>query len=550
MPPDPLIEALKRPECYGFPGAAVEFLQTHISYVFLVGERVYKVKKPVSLGFLDYSTLSLRHQYCALEVELNRRLNPEVYLGVAPITRSESGEIRIRGHGEVVEYAVEMRRLPQDRMLDRLLEAGAVDEQTIREIADLIAGFHQRCEAGPSVARHGTPDAIERTVRDTLEALRGHCGDSLADPTAVLSFPLHEHLSASLLGFIAKRRNLLEKRAAGGRVREGHGDLHASNLCVLTLPVLASPIVTACVFEDLRRRIVAFDCIEFNPAFRCCDVASDLAFLAMDLDFRGFRDLSSALLRRYVESSKDPELLLLVDFYKQHRAAIRGLVHALKAADPRLDDNDRKSSLSVAREYQCLAASYTLRPALVLMCGLPGSGKSFLARTLARPFDAAHVQSDVVRKQLLGLPPTSRTKGEESERWYGPEMTQRTYAALEERARQHLEDGRLTIVDATFPRKKWREPFAAAAAELNAPLLVVHCLAPEEVIRQRMLRRKTDSAEPSDADFDVYLKSRERFEPPEEIPASRLITADSRSPIDFIRGQLLDRWIEQDHLNR
>ena len=451
-----LIAALSDPAAYPHPADAVDVRQTHISVVFLAGPFAYKLKKPVDMGFLDFTTLEKRRHFCDEEVRLNRRLAPAVYLGVAPIT----ADGRVRGAGAVVEYAVEMVRLPGDRMLDEMLRRDAVTVADVERIADALADFHARADRHPSPSidhlRTNLDDAAPFLPPAWLARLRAE----------------HERLRAELLPLLARRPAV-----------DGHGDLHAANVCLAD------------------GEVVIYDCIEFEPRFRIEDAAAEIAFLAMDLERYGAWDLARAFVGRYVGRTGDVEALRLLPLFKPYRACVRGLVTALRGG-------------SGADAYFRLAVSYGLGPFAILVCGLPGTGKSTFAREAARAFGAEHLRSDEIRKGLLGIAPTEHWQGGYLEGPYAAEVTERTYAEMRSRAAALLRSGRRVVADATFARRRWREEFEAAAREAGAPCVVVHVTCAEEVVRARMAVRAGDRTEVSDADFDVYRSAKESFEPP------------------------------------
>jgi aminoglycoside phosphotransferase family enzyme/predicted kinase len=500
----------------------LEVLETHISRLFLTTHRVYKVKKPLTLGFLDYSTLEKRRHFCHEEVRLNRRLAPRTYLGVAPLTVDAEGRWRVAGDGTPREWAVEMRRLPAAGMLDHRLRGGAIDNAMLEQIAGRLVSFHREAQCGPEVRRYGEPDAVAELIEDNLEELH-----DLVAADGPLPAPLLGFLADRALSFLARSRELLARRAQEGRIREGHGDLHAGNLCLAD------------------GAWVIYDCIEFSRRFRCGDQALDLAFLAMDLDHRGFHAFSAYLVRRYAKLAGDSELPRLMPFYKAYRAAVRGKVACLRAADA--DADVAAAARREAAAYLQLAAHYDLGPALILTCGLPATGKSWAARALVERWNAAWLRSDVRRKSLAGLPPTGRGAAGKRAGLYSEEMSQRTYDSLLERAERALGEDRTVVVDATFDRVARRAPFLTLARRRGVPVYVLHLVASEEEVDRRLARRQTDPAEPSDADLAVYRRARASVEAPEEVPHKALLatTTEGASPEDIV-GLLTLRRIAQE----
>lgn len=522
MEPDVLTEALRRPDAWPGGPREVECIETHISRVYLVGDRAYKVKKELVLPFLDYGTLEKRRAFCEAEIVLNRRLAPGVYLRVAPIARDAAGRVALDGPGEVVEYAVEMARLPQQGMLDALLERGEVDNELVRDVAGLLADFHAGAATGPGVDEHARFDAVARNARDNLGVVSEHAGRG----TDVLTARLQRFLRESRERDLAELRELIERRAARGRAREGHGDLHAGNLC------------------RVDGRIVAYDCIEFSAALRCGDVACDLAFLAMDLDARGFRGFSSVLVKAYAERASDGDLECVAPFYKAYRASVRGSVAALRAAG--LEGERREAARAEARRYLHLCASYSLPPLLVLTCGLPASGKSWVAAHVARPFEAVSLSSDVRRKQLAGVPLDEHRGDEIDSGLYAPEMSARTYASLLTSAREALLRGRTVVVDATFARAARRAPFRELARERGSPFVVAHVRADEATIRRRFEERAREGGLASDATWEVYRHAKRSFEPPDELDAAeRVDLASGRVTGEEAAAEVIERALLQ-----
>jgi aminoglycoside phosphotransferase family enzyme len=327
----PTIEALLKPQAYPHRPQKIELVQTQMSFVFLTGEYVYKVKKPVNLGYLDYTTLEKRHFFCRQELELNRRLCPDVYLAVVSIVE-ENGGFRIEGQGKAIEYAVKMMQLPQDRIMDVLLLKGQLTRDMVARVAERLADFHQKAETNPDIAAFGR-----------LDVIRHNCDENFAQTEKYIGLTIFRAKYGRIRGytddFIASNADLFEKRVREGRIRDCHGDLHAAHVC----------------FTD---DICIYDCIEFNDRFRYCDVASEIAFLAMDLDHHRQPDLSQHLVDTYVGLSHDEELLSLLDFYKCYRAYVRGKVESFKLDDPLISRSENAKASESAQSYFQLAESY------------------------------------------------------------------------------------------------------------------------------------------------------------------------------------------------
>jgi uncharacterized protein len=487
----PFLPALLTPQAYPHPSERVEMRQTHISWVFLVGDFVYKVKKPLHLAFLDYSTLELRRHFCHEEVRLNRRLAPQVYLGVVPILRRAAGfEVcALEGSAssaEVVEeYAVLMRRLPEERMLDRLLRRQGADAVPIDSIAERLAGFHRGCSVG-AAQRWGTADAVRELVLANLRETDPFVGDTLR----LADRELVEHAE---LGFIEAHRDLLAGRVKRGFVREVHGDLRPEHICLT---------------DD---GVVIFDCIEFSERFRTCDVASEIAFLTMELDFLGFPELAEDLGRAYSARSADDEIKSLLPFYGAYRAYVRGKVESLKSGEREVPAQERETARESADRYFRLASRYVRGPrpaALIAVLGLSGTGKSTVARVASELTGFPVYSSDLVRKEI------GRREGlTEPERLYGSELTRRTYQALRERAERRIASGGGVIVDATFQDQAERRALAELAARTAVPLFLVECRAQEATVRRRLDERAARGDSASDATWEVYRAQRDRFVP-------------------------------------
>jgi aminoglycoside phosphotransferase family enzyme len=326
-----IVKALLKPQAYPHKPPKIELVQTQMSFIFLAGEYVYKIKKPVNLGYLDYTTLEKRHFFCHQELELNRRLCPDAYLAVVPIVE-EKGELRIEGRGKAIEYAVKMRQLPHDRMMDVLLPRGEVTREMVARVAEKLMSFHQRAETNPEIAAFGRLDVIRHNCDENFAQTEKYIGISI-------TVEEYQNIRNYTNNFIDGNASLFDKRVREGKIRDCHGDLHAAHVC----------------FTD---NICIYDCIEFNDRFRYSDVASEIAFLAMDLDRYQQAGLSRHLVNTYVGLSHDEELLKLLNFYKCYRAYVRGKVESFKLDDPYIPEEEKAKVFTAARSYFQLAESY------------------------------------------------------------------------------------------------------------------------------------------------------------------------------------------------
>jgi aminoglycoside phosphotransferase family enzyme/predicted kinase len=478
---DRLIAALSDPAVYPDALGPIEVRQTHVSAVFLTPRFAYKIKKPASFGFLDFSTLDRRLHFCREEVRLNRRLAPRVYLGVVPIASAGVG-LRVEGDGDPVEWAVKMVRLPDEASLEHRLKDGKVDPPLIESLARRLAAFHAAAEGGERVAGFGRFDLVAGNARDNFTQSSSLIG-------VTLSRTVFDRLVARTEEFLDRFRALIADRAARRVPRDGHGDLRLDH--VYFFPDQPPP-------DD----IVLLDCIEFNERFRCADPAADLAFLTMDLAFHGRRDLADLLAAAYFPASGDAEGALLLPFYTAYRAAVRGKVEGLELAEREIDATERADALRRARGHWLFALGEleppSRRPCVVLVGGLPGAGKSTLAAALAADAGFDVVRSDVVRKELTGAADL-----------YSTTWTERTYAECLRRTEVLLFEGRRVLLDATFREDRRRRQFLNAARAWGAPALFLHCQAAVETIQERLRRRRGDA---SDADWSTYLQLAREWE--------------------------------------
>jgi hypothetical protein len=325
-----VVDALLTPDAYPQDAGKIELIQTHISFVFLTKNYVYKVKKAVNFGFLDFSTLDKRYAFCKKELELNRRLCPEIYLEVVPITKSSG--IMVNGNGVTIEYALKMKRLPQERIVTMLLKEKKVDKKTIGKIARIVAEFHSKAQTSPEINEFGSLKIVKTNWDENFAQTKKYINQTVPKPE-------FHFVQTKIKTLMEKNKPLFESRIADKRIRDCHGDLHSGNIFITD-------------------KICIFDAIEFNDRFRYSDVAADVAFLAMDLDFQQRSDLADYFIERYIGYSKDQQLIQMLPFYKCYRAFVRGKVISFRLDDPNVKSEEKVSATNEAQAYFKLAVEY------------------------------------------------------------------------------------------------------------------------------------------------------------------------------------------------
>lgn len=503
-------------------GLALE--ETHISWVFLGEREVWKVKKPVDLGFLDFTTLESRRAACAAEVRLNRRLAPDVYLGVVPIVADSRGRHRIGPSAssgvdalepvddavaEVVDWAVHMRRLDHADRADRRLENGRLDAEDLSRVARILADFHATARVDAATARFGTAESIEVNVRENFEQ-----GQRTIDH--YLRREQVEEIQAWQMAFLDAHDARFDDRRASGRVRDGHGDLRLEHVYLRG--------------DEIR----IIDCIEFNERFRFADICADIAFLAMDLTWHGRPDLAERFLAAYARHSGDYELYPLVDFYESYRAFVRGKIAAFVAASD-TDPRRRARARVEARRYYLLALAAERRtlvpPRVIAVGGVIASGKSTIADHLGAALAAPVVDSDRTRKQLLGVDPTRPVEEPAFAGAYAPSRSEAVYDEVLHRADAVLRSRRSVVIDASFRARAARAAAADLARRHHVPFTFVECRAAPEVCRQRLARR-AESASVSDGRLAIFDDFVARFEPVDELGPDEHLVVDTAKDLD------------------
>jgi uncharacterized protein len=503
-------DALARPQTYVHRPATVEVRETHISWVFLAGELVYKLKKPLVLAFLDYGSPARRREMCRQEVRLNRRLAPDLYLGVRGVARTADG-VRLTDEGDpcAVDYVVEMRRYDETQTVAAKLGRGELRGRDVVGLGRLLAGFHED-------APRATPDrapvlAAERRFERNLQELLVNV-EQRGEIERVQSLERFAH------AFVTAHAHTFVARASGGQVREGHGDLRAEHVL-------------------LGDHIRIVDCVEFDPGLRELDVADDLAFLVFDLAVRGGERFGELLVQAYRDGGGDPGPDSLIAFYAAYRALVRAKVALVRGAQVSGTTAEHGQDSAHARDLIAVAERFAWRarrPLVIAVCGVPASGKSHLAHALAELSGLGHLSSDAIRKRLAALRPTERAPRES----YTAEWNARTYAELGRRARQELAANGGVIVDATFRHEPDRHAFAAALGG-TAPIVFIECRAPAAVLARRAAPREHDRHGISDAGLDIVLRERSSWEPLDEVTPSAQLTLRTDRPTAQITGDVL-----------
>ncbi|MEQ8914672.1 MAG: AAA family ATPase [Pseudomonadales bacterium] len=481
---------LLQADAYPHPCDPPQLIETHISWILLTGSYAYKLKKPVKLDFVDFSTLARREHFCREEVRCNRAFAPSLYRDVVRVVRCADGTVAVDGEGVVLEWAVRMRQFDGEQQLDRLLAAGALTLEPLQRFGRELAERHAARPARPLSDRDLEP-LVLAPMRDNvtvLRRLRNRVG-ALAQQQALL-----ERVAAAMEMAMARARPQLLGRMSHS-IRECHGDLHLANL------VLLDGVVTA------------FDCLEFDPALRWIDPMSDVAFLYMDCCVRGRADLAYAFVDGYLDASGDYDGARLLPLYAAYRAMVRAKVAAIRATQ---DDAATASSLPDLLDYLRWAERLQSREPgrLVLTCGLSGSGKSYLAQRLAARLPALRLRSDVARKRLAGLTPDTAAGAAVGEGLYRPGFSDAVYDGLADTAEALLAAGDDVLVDAAFLEAGRRARFLAIAERHGVPGVVLWCDAPVALLRERVTARAAAGQDPSDADLAVLARQQDVFETP------------------------------------
>ncbi len=517
-----LLASMQEPRFYPHPVHEIKLTETHISYVFLTESFVYKVKKDVDFGFLDFSSLAKREFYCREELRLNKRLAPDMYLEVIPVRKDARGRLFLEkdAGGEIIEYVLKMLRLPEEGMLPRLLERGQAATSLFQALAGKLVCFHNAAEA---IEPEQAGEAVQ-TLQANMSENFAQTRDLQDRAVSPLRYRTLQDFSQ---WFFNSHREILNTRALAGRFREGHGDLRMEHICVY------------------QEQLYIFDCIEFNERFRCIDVAADLSFLLMDLEYNGYWDRAREVEQAYCEHSGDQEIRILLNFYKCYYACTRAKVAGLRSTEVRGREQD--DALQEAEDYFALAFCYAVRlvrPTVILVCGLMGTGKSTLARNLAPYLGVEVLRSDVLRKELLDIPESERHESAYGQGIYTPEMSRLTYARLFTRAAKHLHAGRSVILDASFQSRRERRAALDTAVDFGARCAILECVCSEQTAKERLNLRMQDQSEASDGRQDLFQAQKEAYEPILAEEPGKQLQISTEGAEEECRDETLERLLD------
>lgn len=500
--PKELLDFMQKPESYPHKPARVRHIQTHISHVFMASPFVFKIKKPVDFGFLDYSTLQKREHFCEREVALNRRLCSEIYLGVIPITQDEdSFSLHDEARGEVVEYAVKMKELDDKYFLHNYIEEGRLGSRILERVAEKLTRFYQVQEPSREVLKYGEISQIRFNTEENFSQTEEFIGTTIAETT-------YKGITYFTESYLSHHADLFERRIQEKRIVDGHGDLHLEHIHIRP------------------DQLCIYDCIEFNERFRCGDQAVDLAFLAMDLDFQECWKEERYFMDLMAEKLEDPELHLITDFYKCYRAYVKGKVKSLQSAEEEVEAKDRERAAALARKYFGLSLRYALlgsQPWVLIFMGGVGTGKSTLASSFSDVLGIEAYSSDRIRKAIAGIPLDKRTPPSQREKVYSSSMSKQTYDRLMQEAREHVGRGRSVILDATYSKKESRAELEKYLESAGINYLFIEAQASEETVKERLRSRDTETEVVSDARLGDYSMLEARYETPNEVDPQRII---------------------------
>ncbi|MCD4675092.1 MAG: AAA family ATPase [Desulfobacula sp.] len=517
-----VFRAMEKPLFYPHPVSGIRQKETHISKVFLTGEYVYKIKKSVDFGFLDFSTLEKRRYYCCREIILNRRLTCDTYLDVVAITRSND-MIVLGGKGQVVEYAVRMRRLSDSKSLRYLIKTGEISKVDMPALGRLLARFYLRTAKSELLHTGEGWKSVYNACKENFRQTQDSCNTLLDKKT-------WEIVQGATLSFLKNHPSYFNHRFKTGKIRDCHGDLRCEHI----------------YFTDTGIQII--DCIEFNDYLRHIDVISDLAFLLMDLDFNEEPGLGDCLLNEFLQHTNDLKAFLMLAFYKCYRAVVRCKVNIILLRSHNLLEGERKSVHLNAIKYLDLAFQYALqfyRPRMWVVCGMPATGKSTIAKQLSKTLEIKIIRSDAVRKEIFGLQPHENGVELFGEKIYSSLATSLTYGKLLCLAQAELETGTSVILDATYSRAKYRREVINLAKDKGIKPIFIECSAKEKIMKERLLERKYRPSV-SDARIDHFEELDARYERFRYAGNALHIRVNTALPLEDVMRKILIRAFQLD----
>lgn len=508
--PNRLWKFLENKVSYSHHPETVKHIQTHISHVYMAPPYVYKIKKPVDFGFLDYSSLDKRKHFCEREIELNRRLCSDIYLGVIPISKDgNTFTFSSENPDEVVEYAVKMKMLDGQYFLYSYIENNTLKDDYLDRVAKKLADFYLQQEPKDDVLQYGEIEQIRFNTDENFRQTESFIGNTIAKEE-------HEAIKHFTDQYFERNQSLFNRRISQKRIVDGHGDLHLDHIHI-------SP-----------ESICIYDCIEFNERFRCGDLAADLAYLAMDLDFHDRRKESRYFVEQMAQKLKDPDLPKITDFYKCYRGYVKGKVKSLQNAGEENSSTNRKQLQQTATDYFHLSLRYALlgsKPTLLIFMGRTGTGKSTLAEHFSKTLHIPRFSSDRVRKNMAGLQLYERPSAAEREMLYSAEMSEKTYRNLFEKIMKVLASGKSAILDATFSKKSNRQKLIELLASVDANYIFIEAQASDETIISRLKAREKDKDTISDARLEDFRKLSAGYESPNELTASEILEVTTQNSL-------------------
>ncbi|WP_314519357.1 AAA family ATPase [Xanthocytophaga agilis] len=523
-----LLSFLSQPTSYPHQPVSVKVKQTHASVVVIASPYVFKAKKSVNLGFLDFTSPSKRKQDLEREIRLNSRLCAHLYTGIVPIRlinnqlsfgqKEDSQDVDSQAE-EIVEYVLQMQELADGYFLNQLLKENKVSVATLEPVLDILEQFYQHQPADSAITQYGDLVKIKEAVYANLDSLENpdsvYSLDSIPNPNdEKKSVEKKSTLVLQLLRwynetFFEQHQQLFKKRVEQGWIKDCHGDLHLEHIHIY------------------HKKISIYDCIEFNDSFRYIDITADIGFLAMDLDFHNRPDLSKYVTAQMAKRLNDPDMTLLIDFYKCYRACVRAKVEHIRSLESEIPTEQQQKSRQRVAKYLSLALQYLTvetTPSVIIICGRIGTGKSTIARQVALLLGYEYINSDVVRKQTVGLPLLQRPHTNDGEKLYSQSSTENVYQALQQNTLLHIANQTGIVVDATFGQQKHRQEFQQALKKQNIPYIFIEVQASDKIIKERLTQREKQTDVISDArlsDFDLISSN---YQPPIELMYPNLIT--------------------------